>query len=495
MNKIPNELQPALKTMLRAYGVGWSITTIPGILSILIKTLFLATKKDNRSTTTTTATILQKALFISLPQLLKNSITQNGFPLLLVGSLGGQRLLRYWYSSIIKKKKKVSQRAAIFWSSLITIVIIRRLFPKTKTLDLTFFVLVRALDVFAHRIYVSAKVRQKMPEWILEYGNIFIFMLASTEIIFSWFYEPERLPKSYAKWITNMSGIDTRLLETLRAIRNGNWIYGKDTGLGYLLSDYCAQLGLPRSFGDPIYGRIDCTVIHEGSPYGCEVNALYRFYKGFVKIFPVYLSVHLLPTLFFQTSRFIQTPIQTILRVLLASTRSSTFLGTYIAIIWYSICLVRTRLGHQVFKINQTRLDNTLSPLVGSMLCGLSLLVESKHRRGEMTLYVVPRALFSFTERILSPHQKGRGWEKAAAEIAENLTFATSVMIVLHAVYQDQFMVRPSVRGLLSWILKDELKQEQMKDMSDYYPSGDSTPIDDKDEIQLEITKKESIVL
>jgi hypothetical protein len=146
--------------------------------------------------------------------------------------------------------------------------------------------------------------------------------------------------------------------------------------------------------------------------------------------------------------------------------------------------------GHQVLGINQTRLDDTLGPLMGAMLCGLSLLVESKHRRGEMTLYVVPRALYSFTERILSPHHKGRWWEHTAAEVAENLTFAASVMVVIDAVYRDKFMVRPSIRGLMSWILKDEIKQDHPKDFS-----GDSTPVDDDieeniEENGLEIIKK-----
>lgn len=141
--------------------------------------------------------------------------------------------------------------------------------------------------------------------------------------------------------------------------------------------------------------------------------------------------------------------------------------------------------------VNQTRLDDTMGPLVGAMLCGLSLLVESKHRRGEMTLYVVPRALFSFTERILSPHQKGRWWEHRVAETAENLAFAASVMVVMSAVYKDKYMVRPSIRGLMSWILKDEIKSDQQKDQIDF--SGDSTPVEDEDEDEgkaLEITKK-----
>lgn len=162
----------------------------------------------------------------------------------------------------------------------------------------------------------------------------------------------------------------------------------------------------------------------------------------------------------------LQNPGASILHILLASVRSSTFLGTYIAIIWYSICFVRTRFGYQLLGVNQSRLDHTLGPLLGSMLCGLSLLVESKHRRGEMTLYVVPRALFSLTERLLSPHQKGRWWEFMVAEFAENAVFAASVMVVMNAVFKDKSMVRPSVRGLMSWILKDEMKVD-----------GDQTPV------------------
>lgn len=200
--------------------------------------------------------------------------------------------------------------------------------------------------------------------------------------------------------------------------------------------------------------------------------------------------MHLAPPLFFRPARLLENPASSILHILLASVRSSTFLGTYIAIIWYSICLVRTRIGHQVLGVNQTRLDDTLGPLVGAMLCGLSLLVESKHRRGEMTLYVVPRALFSLTERIVSPHQKGRWWEYFVAESAENLAFATSVMVVIDAVYNDKSMVRPSIRGLMSWILKNELKQQQEQD-------GEETPVNeqeviavDDEEIDLEIKKK-----
>ena len=177
------ELKPALKTMLRAYGVGWSVTTAPVILSVIVKSVL--TKHNKLGA-------IQKALLLTLPTVLKKSITRNGFPLLAAGSFGGQRFIQYLLQ---RQGKTISQKKAIFWSALISVLSIRRMFPDMKTLDLTFFVLVRAFDVFAHRIYASPKVREKVPKWSLEYGNIFIFMLASTEIIFSWFYEPERLPR------------------------------------------------------------------------------------------------------------------------------------------------------------------------------------------------------------------------------------------------------------------------------------------------------------
>ncbi|KAG0172799.1 hypothetical protein DFQ30_009608 [Apophysomyces sp. BC1015] len=326
-------------------------------------------------------------------------------------------------------------------------------------MDLTFFALVRALDVFAHRAYESHHVRQLVPNWMLECGSVGVFTVACTEIMFSWFYEPTRLPKSYAQWITKMADMNPRLLEALRAIRAKKWIYGKDTGMAHLLHDYCVQLGLPPELGDPVRGRIPCQIVHPGQT--CETNGITRFLKGFFKIFPLYFVVHFAPPLLLRPSRLASMPLTNILHILKATVRSSTFLATFITIIWYSVCLVRTRIGYQLLGVPQSRLDDTLAPFVGSALCGLSLLIETRHRRGEMALYVIPRALYSFIERVLGPHQRGRWWESLGAGTAETLVFALSTMVVLDTMYKDRTTIRSSVRGLLSWIMKDELATEK----------------------------------
>jgi len=41
--------------------------------------------------------------------------------------------------------------------------------------------------------------------------------------------ETDLIHRSYAGWITNMSGIDDRLVKALRAIRQGDWVYGVST--------------------------------------------------------------------------------------------------------------------------------------------------------------------------------------------------------------------------------------------------------------------------
>ncbi|KAI8060212.1 hypothetical protein BC940DRAFT_246778 [Gongronella butleri] len=275
-----------------------------------------------------------------------------------------------------------------------------------------------------------------------------------------------------------MAEMDVRLLEALRKIRSREWIYGEDTGINDLLGNYCLDIGLPYEMGLPSRGRIPCTVVHGGQPWGCEVNALTRFSKGFAKVFFLYLMVHGMPPLMFKRQKLCAEWPGSAVHILKSTVRSSAFLATFISSIWYTICLTRTRVGHQVLGADQTRLDDTLGPLLGSMACGLSLFIENGRRRGEMALYVVPRALFSVMDRLVAPwYHKGRTWEPHVAEALETIAFAASMATILDAMFKDKTQVRSSVRGLLSWLMKDELKQHAAAANDDQPPST-PLPID-----------------
>lgn len=192
---VPPNLQAPLMTALRAFGLSWGLTTVPGFLALVIK-LYIALIRGGSPTR-----LLRQFLFIKLPHLLKASIYQNGFPWLVTGAFAGHRFLAHvlqrWSSLLLQQEKKtyLGDKAIMFLSAATSMVLVRRLFPKTKTMEFTFFALVRALDVFAHRAYQSPAISRAVPGWIMEQGSVIVFTLACTEIMFSWFYEPARLPK------------------------------------------------------------------------------------------------------------------------------------------------------------------------------------------------------------------------------------------------------------------------------------------------------------
>ncbi|EEB99995.1 hypothetical protein MPER_00169, partial [Moniliophthora perniciosa FA553] len=55
--------------------------------------------------------------------------------------------------------------------------------------------------------------------------NAFAFWASSARIMWCFFYQPQRLPQSYVKWIGALASVDKRLLRTLRHIREGTWSY------------------------------------------------------------------------------------------------------------------------------------------------------------------------------------------------------------------------------------------------------------------------------
>ena len=121
------------------------------------------------------------------------------------------------------------------------------------------------------------------------------------------------------------------------------------------------------------------------------------------------------------------------LRVVAAAVRSSSFLASFIAIIWATITTVRTLLGT----------DSVAGPALGSSLCGLSLFLEKKSRRKELAMYVLPRAIESVIWEVpllarLRPSCEPVGFCGAVAAI------------MWHCEHSAQD-IRPSIAALMRW--------------------------------------------
>jgi hypothetical protein len=272
-----------------------------------------------------------------------------------------------------------------------------------KTLELTMFAVVRAADVLVAELWVRRKHhRVRRNRWTtfeqqlehLSDGSVFAF--SSGIVMWAWIYLPDRLPPAYNKWISEVASVDVRLLEALRRLRQGTFIYGKDTGQAPLLQDMCKDFRWPLEWGDPaVTVPIPCEMVHMGSGPSCEKAAFNQFVRVFKFAIATYLPLNFVMRIRTLSKHSLQ-------RFLIDSIRSSTFLATFVSLFYYSVCLARTRLGPRLLSIKSISpmmWDGGLDIGAGCVMCGWSILIEAKKRRHEMAYFVAPRAAATFLPR------------------------------------------------------------------------------------------------
>lgn len=274
-----------------------------------------------------------------------------------------------------------------------------------RTLDLTLFTVTRAVDVLACIAWAHWHAwRKARNQWTFlesaapKLADTAVFAASSAVIMWAWFYLPERLPRSYEKWIGEVAKVDSRLVEALRRARRGVFVYGKDTGQAPLLQSMCEDYKWPLEWGDPVKTiPLPCEMVHMGCGPSCEKHAAYRFFKTFKFTCATYLPLQMAVRLRKLRSK------SALVRAVSDAMRSSAFLASFVSIFYYSVCLARTRLGPMLFD------KNTVTPLMwdsglcvgaGCVMCGWSILAERAHKRQEIALFVAPRAAATVLPRV-----------------------------------------------------------------------------------------------
>ncbi|KAJ6610906.1 hypothetical protein B0H10DRAFT_1810845 [Mycena sp. CBHHK59/15] len=366
----------------------------------------------------------------------------------------------------------------------------------SRTLDLTLLLLVRALDAAVQSFVAKQSVttherdgvdsllsqnpqtdRQKRisslkRQTLTTQIDSLIFWACSARIMWCFFYEPQRLPKSYVKWINTLAGLDSRLLETLRAIRAGTWSYvAGSPSLSHLLTTYAGDLGHPAAWGDPAVlpayggpkadkvwrhlgvnarrgvGGLPCEMVHGdvgsslGLGHSCATNSGLRGLKVLLEAIAIYLPVHFFPVIL-SRPRSLLDPHRA-LATLLGALRSASFLTTFVTSYWYSVCITRSLVFARLFpSISHDFWDGPYGcVLAGCLVCGSSIWIENGRRRGEMALYVLPRAV-----RACLPDAWVRS-NNFGVRMAERVTFVLSLASLLTAASH-----RPeALRGLSRW--------------------------------------------
>ena len=314
-----------------------------------------------------------------------------------------------------------------------------------KTIDFTLFALLRAADVAAITAWASTRSRSWHPEhrhpravgFLKKIADPWIFATSASIIMWSWFYAPMRLPKAYNQWISRAANLDPRLLRTLRLCRQGDFLYGQDTRQAPMLKSLCNELGMPDQWGDPSKTiPIPCELYHCGTGPSCEAHAITRLLDSWKFFMSLYLPLQLLTKLRRPSE-------QALINAIKDASRSSSFLASFVAIFYYSVCLARTRLGPKFFSstaVTAQMWDSGLCVLAGCLTCGWSIILEQASKRQEFAFFVAPRALATLLPRVYDRKYMRR----------EQVVFALSVTVVLDAVKSRS---PGTVRGMLGKVL------------------------------------------
>jgi hypothetical protein len=268
-----------------------------------------------------------------------------------------------------------------------------------------------------------------------------VFAISSAFIMWSWFFYPHKLPRNYNKWITSAASVDLRLIEALRRCKFNELRYGEDTGQAPLLGSMCTDFKLPFRWGDPQATiPFPCELVHMGCGSSCEYHALSRLVRSWKWAMYTYLPL----ALAFKLRRPNR---ENLVRAFLSAARSSAFLGTFIMLFYYGVCLSRTRVGPHIIgsdKSCRQRIDGGLCVGTGCFLCGWSVLIETASRRKDMALFVAPRALATVVPRKYPVEKQ---WQ-------ESLVFAASSAVVMTCVLENPKRVRGVLGRLLGVVMK-----------------------------------------
>lgn len=280
---------------------------------------------------------------------------------------------------------------------------IHPLVPAGRSMDLTLLAISRALDTLIgdlwsrHRRSRTAKNKWTRAEsMVSQLADAGVFAISAGAVMWAWFYLPERLPRAYNRWIGEAAQVDCRLVEALRKARWGEFVYGRDTGQAPLLQSMCRDYGWPLEWGDSEKTiPIPCEMVHMGTGPSCHWHAAVRFVRAFKFALATYLPLQLL-------MKARKPSIRALRRALIDAMRSSAFLGAFISLFYYGVCLSRTRLGPKLFgpeKITPMMWDQGLCIGAGCLLCGSSILIEAEKRRQEVAFFVAPRAASTILPR------------------------------------------------------------------------------------------------
>ncbi|KAK9896940.1 hypothetical protein P389DRAFT_143247 [Cystobasidium minutum MCA 4210] len=239
----------------------------------------------------------------------------------------------------------------------------------------------------------------------IPHGDVLLFGAACGQIMYSWLVAPEALNPGYRHWILQASHVPAAVLPWVVARHRTPWeeppldkaytiLTRRDIASG--MAQQVEQIIENVQHGD--YGPEfpPCALVHPWED-SCVRTEFKRFKDVFVFISPVYTALHFIPPILFKRKQFVKEPFAMLWKSIKGTTRSSCFLATFV-VIFQSIFCLRNNLWPVIQNfpkpIQRFWISKYQYWMMGFATC-LSLFVEEKKRRGELAMYVMPKALES----------------------------------------------------------------------------------------------------
>ncbi|ETV79277.1 hypothetical protein H257_07332 [Aphanomyces astaci] len=301
--------------------------------------------------------------------------------------------------------------------------------------SLALYTFVRALQ----SVYNIAKARKLWHFWGSHWphGDALLFGVASAQVMYSFILRPEILPKEYFSFIHRAGPVAMRVLQFTQRTLRGAAVEPAD--VIRFLDDKASPVVYNIAHNHP--ESLPCSLIHHGSA-SCTLGFGMTFWNAARRTFPLYLSLNIVPRVVLDLHRFVKAPVTTVLKGTWGGVRSTAFLGTFVALYQATVCVQRLMF----------RSDSKATYFVAGLIASGSILLEAKHRRSELALYVLPRALDLLYITLRD--------KRVLAEMAygEVMLFACSMGTLMFCFEHEKQHLSPFVERLLNRFLHSTVK-------------------------------------
>ncbi|KAL4335176.1 hypothetical protein GQ457_07G023600 [Hibiscus cannabinus] len=347
----------------------------------------------------------------------------------------------------------------------------------TQHTSLSIYILMQAA-VLASRCGIKSKRFGELCKPLTwKHGDIFLMCLSASEILTSYILKQDSLPPSYKSFLTKHGGKDIVILQgvkelasnlpftTLEAIEKLYKATGVEVKLDPNMKIPCSDHILNKT------NKVRCFFFHSGElslqmihgNKSCGVHAVTFFIEAYKRALPVYLPVYLIPALIVHRQGLFKRPYGILGKGIVDIARSSLFLSSYCTSAWLVLCSFYCVMhsNHKIvylFSIDLIWSCMTFGvfkkcniPLIamGTFPTGLSVAIEKKSRRMEISLYCLARAMESlFTWMAEVGYLPG----------SENLKrpdvviFSLSTAIIMHSYAQERELFHSKYLNVLDWI-------------------------------------------